>query len=772
MNTPLSSALRSLIGLFVFVSVGFSLNQAVSFVTPVYANELAPAAFSLKTNIGPYINGVRGTSRSFRVELTRSNGYTSNPTLRIEGLPSGVTARTIVQPLRHMRTIVLNISATAPLGLQELRLIASDGSTSFTTTTVLSIQSQVGSSFAISTNGSANILQNGTIALPIRVVRHRLAGAITVRGMMLPNGIMVDPLVIPAGQRTGTLIVRAQNNASLGTANLVIEALATNGRRLRTVRLTTTQGAVILPVPAPIPVPAPAPAPTPTPIPTPVPAPTPAPTPVPAPAPTPTPAPSPTPVASLRFDMGSPTLRDIWVDPVNGNDSRNGSSRTQALKTINAAWNMIPNGTLTGTGYRMQLMRGTFPESAIPNYWENKRGTQAFPIVMQAADGKGTTTLAGDMNVFDVRHLYMIDFNIIPSPAGDAFHCEQCDTTLMRGMKLSGGNRIAHETIKVNQSQRFYIEESDISGAEDNAIDFVAVQYGHIVNSKISNAQDWCVYTKGGSAYIRLEGNEIFNCGVGGFVAGQGTGFEFMTAPWIHYEAYGITFVNNIVRDTGVAGMGVNGGFNILFAYNTLVRVGNRDHFFEANQGRRGCDGIRATCSANQAAGGWGNAGAEEQYIPNRNVYVFNNLFYNPRGQEAPYPLQVARAVTPPSGTNLSGAQAADTNLQIKGNYFWNGSTNDWGIDGGCADTNATCNVAQLSRDNVIGGTEPRFTNLTGNDFHVTDTSVLNAVTTVGLPTFDWSALPARPRAPAGETTITVSTNRAGEARVARPGAY
>jgi hypothetical protein len=43
-----------------------------------------------------------------------------------------------------------------------------------------------------------------------------------------------------------------------------------------------------------------------------------------------------------------------------------------------------------------------------------------------------------------------------------------------------------------------------------------------------------------------------------------------MTAPWIQYEAYDIKFVNNIIHDTDGAGIGVNGGYNILMAYNTI----------------------------------------------------------------------------------------------------------------------------------------------------------------------------------------------------------
>jgi hypothetical protein len=456
------------------------------------------------------------------------------------------------------------------------------------------------------------------------------------------------------------------------------------------------------------------------------------------------------------------------------NDANTGRSRDQAFRTVTAAWNRIPSGNLTGTGYRINLTAGTYPESSLPNYWENKRGTAQFPIILQAADGVGTATLGGDINAFQVKNFYMIGFNVIPNPAGDALHFEQSDTVLARNMRISGGNRVARETIKINQSQRIYLEDNDISGANDNAIDFVAVQYGHILGNKISNAQDWCMYVKGGSANIRIEGNEIYNCGVGGFVAGQGTGFEFMTSPWLHYEAYGITFVNNVIHDTTVAGMGVNGGYNILFAHNTLYRVGTRDHFFEANHGMRGCDGDRTQCTANNQAGGWGTSGVELQYIPNRNIFVYNNIFANPSGVTTPYPLQIARPATPPSGSNLSGLQYADTNLQIRGNVFWNGSISDMSIDqsgGGCADSNPTCNVAQIRRDNSINTVQPSFVNPSANDFRLSN-NALDTVTTYPIPAFSWEHLPTRPLAPAGDTSIAIPTNRAGEPRLPRPGAY
>lgn len=42
------------------------------------------------------------------------------------------------------------------------------------------------------------------------------------------------------------------------------------------------------------------------------------------------------------------------------------------------------------------------------------------------------------------------------------------------------------------------------------------------------------------AAYFLVAGNDIFGHGTTGFAAGQGTGFEYMVAPWLQYEAYGI----------------------------------------------------------------------------------------------------------------------------------------------------------------------------------------------------------------------------------------
>ena len=490
---------------------------------------------------------------------------------------------------------------------------------------------------------------------------------------------------------------------------------------------------------------------------------------------TPTPAPTPSGGGSLptdrAYEMGATTLQDLWVDPVSGDDSRTGRTRDQALRTVAAAWGKIPQGTtLTGTGYRIQLAPGTYRDG-VPNYWESRHGTQPFPILFQAADGAGSVTLP-DMNVFDCRYLYFVGVNFVKTvDGGDTFHLEKCDHVLLRNCVVSsGGVRLAQEAFKANQSQNLFVEGCDISGANDNAVDCVGVQYGHFLNNKIHNAEDWAMYLKGGSAYFRVDGNEFYDAGTGGFTAGQGTGFEFMSAPWLHYEAYDIKATNNLIHDCEGAALGVNGGYNILLAGNTAWRIGRRSHLVEVVFGERQCDGDTAACQSRIDAGGWGTTGRDGQPIGNRNVFIYNNVFYNPPGAPVAGQLLAVYAPRPASGSMPSPA-IADANLQIKGNILWNSpSDTPVGVeeDQGCSASNPTCNLAQLRRDNALNTVNPQLGagGRPGAD--------LSAAPSVAIPDFDWGNLPARPSIPQGTLSNAVNKRRDGSARTSagNPGAF
>ncbi|MFM7185600.1 MAG: right-handed parallel beta-helix repeat-containing protein [Planctomycetota bacterium] len=386
--------------------------------------------------------------------------------------------------------------------------------------------------------------------------------------------------------------------------------------------------------------------------------------------------------ASLpMLDIGNPTLVDLWVDPVRGTDAASGAGREQALRTVAEAWRRVPMGTPLTTGFRINLVAGTYPESSVPTYWESRRGTVTAPVIVRAADGPGTARLPA-INAFNCRRLYLDGLDI-SAGGGDVAHFEACTHVLLRDCTIRGLGTIAtydvpQETLKANQCRFMYVERCDISGAWDNAVDFVAVQGGHVVASRIHRAGDWALYAKGGSANLVVAGNEFFDAGTGGFTAGQGTGFEFMVAPWLTYEAEAITFRNNLVRDVEGAAFGVNGGRDIVIASNVAYRVGGRSHVIEAAFGSRTCDGDVAACRARLAQGGWGTTtvGGDEP-IPNRNVSIVDNVLLNPdaaasRWQQFFVPLPR----TPSPGSNIPSPARADDGLVIARNVIWNGPAN------------------------------------------------------------------------------------------------
>ncbi|MCC6235109.1 MAG: right-handed parallel beta-helix repeat-containing protein [Verrucomicrobiales bacterium] len=486
---------------------------------------------------------------------------------------------------------------------------------------------------------------------------------------------------------------------------------------------------------------------------------------------------------SPAYDIGNPVWTDVFVDPVNGRDgdeNYDGTTRARAFQTLSVAWRSMPEG-VQARATRFRLLPGTY----VGAYLEDRQGTAAFPILIEPAEGPGTVvfrpTPAGDsgsLQFFNCAYAYVQDFRISVE-GGDALHWERCDHVLARRMQVNSRRSEGQdETVKVNQSHHVYLEDSEISDAGDNCIDVVGAQHGHIVRCRIANANDWGAYLKGGSAYWLVEGNEIVGCGTGGFTAGQGSGFQFMSPPWIHYEAYDIKVVNNLIRDCEGAGLGVNGGYNILMAYNTLYRIGARSHTVEFVHGRRGCDGGDvAGCQPLVDAGGWGTTGEELQYIPNRNVQFVNNLVYNPPGSRSQYQhFQFSSAVTPPSGSNVQDPARSDEGLVIRGNVIFDGPA-DWPLgneEEGSGCRGAGCNPEQLRAENAINAEEPVLVNPAAGDFRPVNGGWLAQQRTTPAADFTWADAPSRPAVPEGTLGNQVPRAFGGGLRPAgsAPGAF
>lgn len=516
------------------------------------------------------------------------------------------------------------------------------------------------------------------------------------------------------------------------------------------------------------------------------------------------------------YVIGNPTLRDLYISP-SGNDGNSGSSRSQPLRTIGAAWDRIPAGILSGTGYRLNLLPGTYPcEGDCINYFADRVGTYATPIILQAADGPGTVILRGGLNLANVGYLYLMDLTLSAGlEAGAAFgnnvlHIENADHLLLRRLMLRGpmgcitdACNDMQEVLKVNQSRHVYVEQSDLAGTFQTVLDFFSVQNGHLLANHIHRSGGRCAYLKGGSAYFRVAGNEFDDCREAGFQAGEGSNLAFMRSPWLHYEAYDIKVYNNVFHDIYGAGLSVTGGYNILMAFNTLYRIGLDDEtgrpwsLVQLIHGWRGCvsadefggdAGTQARCQTLLNQGGWGTAAlgwdSGGDWIPNRNVLVLNNIFYNPPGTGTHYVQFVVNGpITPPTWSkNVPGPSAADAGLSIRGNIIWNAPSEDAGLVGdnngsgniGCLPGHPTCNPAQLRADNAINTIKPQFRNPAGGDLHLQVGSGACASKAASVPGFGWGDAPQQPSVPAGDLSNAISRDRDGlfRAQAGPPGAY
>ena len=167
-----------------------------------------------------------------------------------------------------------------------------------------------------------------------------------------------------------------------------------------------------------------------------------------------------------------------------------------------------------------------------------------------------------------------------------------------------------------------------------------------------------------------------------------------------------------------------------------------------------------------------------EEPVPDRNVYVYNNIVYNPAPfQSAWEQFAINGPRTARSNTNIPNPVRTDSNLRIAGNLIWNGS-GSIGIgveasDQGCQPSNATCNLTQLGTDNLINVFEPQLRNPGMGDFRPVASGNVTEVEAAAAPDFSGGDREAHPLAPEGILANAVAHDHGGAARASRiAGAY
>jgi len=485
--------------------------------------------------------------------------------------------------------------------------------------------------------------------------------------------------------------------------------------------------------------------------------------------------------ANPTYDLGTPALTDVWVDSAAGNDAAAGTARETALRSLQAAFARVPGDlTRAATGYRLRLTAGSYVTGPRPGLWlEGRRGTRDHPLLIESVDGPQKAVLP-PFTLAKCSYAYLIGLKLVSSekfPRDILLHVIASDHVLVRNVVAAAAGT-TRETLpfvngKCDQSQYLFFEDCEFDGGDVVDLDLVACQFGHIVRSKFHRSFLEGVTLKGGSAGFIVAGNEIWDSRVFGFCAGEGTGFQYMVKPWIHYEAYDLKFVNNVIHDTGGPAVSVAGGYNCLVAFNTCFRVARYNSPIAVGYGGRspGSGKWDATCDDYLKAGGWCSRKLDG-VIPSKNVYVLNNLVLNDSFASERACFGIAGPLKTPEDGNLPREVRADDGLILRGNVIRNGPANHPAL--GPVSDGATTghDEALLAKENSINRVALRLAAPAQGDFRAIQESLAD-VQGAAIPNFAGGDLPRQPAAPPGRLCNQPSCDRAGVPRRGlSPGAW
>lgn len=152
--------------------------------------------------------------------------------------------------------------------------------------------------------------------------------------------------------------------------------------------------------------------------------------------------------------------------------------------------------------------------------------------------------------------------------------------TLLRNCRIHSSGR---DCIKMYNADQMTIENCEIgpSGLRDpsnaEGIDSVGGRNTVIRGCYIHDIATNGLYLKGGASNCIVERNRVERTGHAGILLGQDTDLEFMR-DGTKYEALNSIVRNNIVINTGGAGVGTYSGYNVRFYNNTLWDVAKSYH--------------------------------------------------------------------------------------------------------------------------------------------------------------------------------------------------
>ena len=193
-----------------------------------------PARFTLTVTPARQ-TAVEDRTASFSIVVRRARGFTGTITLRVAGLPRGVSPRwrladgtrgRVVPPAETGATLILRTSRHTPLGRRRVKVLATGGGTRRARALTLTVERPRSLSFSLRVRPAYRIVAQGGTAT-YRVSISRAAGfrrRVRLRVLRLPRGAR-------AMWRRGALTVATTAGQQLGSQRLVVQGSSRVGGR-------------------------------------------------------------------------------------------------------------------------------------------------------------------------------------------------------------------------------------------------------------------------------------------------------------------------------------------------------------------------------------------------------------------------------------------------------------------------------------------------------------------------------------------------------------
>jgi uncharacterized membrane protein len=192
---------------------------------------------------------VQGSNATSTITITSQNGFNSATTLSASGLPSGVTAAFVPNPVTPpangsvTSTLTFTASASAAIGTATVTITGVSGSLSNSTTISLTVNASA--NFTIGASPSAvTVIQGSNATSTITITsQNSFNSATTLSASGLPSGVTAafvpNPVTPPAnGSATSTLTFTASATATTGTVSVTVTGTSGSLSHSTTITLT------------------------------------------------------------------------------------------------------------------------------------------------------------------------------------------------------------------------------------------------------------------------------------------------------------------------------------------------------------------------------------------------------------------------------------------------------------------------------------------------------------------------------------------------------